>query len=273
MPSDCLEELLTSMDTGTASDGEESSSPDCIESSEFCYGRGTPPRILTVQDRPGNFGNNKSVKRGDKEANQPGDGMTETQPGAAKSGTKRAAEGKKPSPSKLKHAPLTEVDEPETASPPRRRRIQRMTFEERESNFNHGVSFFTRLFNDIDIGILEMDDWELRLTYFSAEAVEELTEATERIIEDCGLKYNPRGDIRRLRAGWRRIIRGGRELGCTKESRRRLVRVWWNLSWGSESQRRGWQEIECGRMEIWEVLRRMEAALLGKKEWSSHQCG
>lgn len=92
---DCGERLLTPMDTETASDGEECPSSGCIGSGEFCYGRGTPPRIQTIQDRPGIFGNNKSVKHGDNDANQAGDGPTETQPGAVKLGTKRAAKGKK----------------------------------------------------------------------------------------------------------------------------------------------------------------------------------
>lgn len=70
-----------------------------------------------------------------------------------------------------------------------------MTFKEREKTSNKGVAFVTRLFNNIDMDILEMNDWELRLICFSAEAVTEIAEATERIVEDCGLDYYLGGDI------------------------------------------------------------------------------
>lgn len=131
--------------------------------------------------------------------------------------------------------------------------------------FDDGASFTTRLLNDIDMDILVLDDWESRLAFLSAEAMGEMRLAAESIVEGRGLEYNPRSDIRMLRSGWQRIVRGGRGLGQRKKVRRRNVRRGRDVGWWKAPRPKGWVEIRRGQAEIRDVVRRMEVVLVGKK--------
>lgn len=151
------------------------------------------------------------------------------------------------------------------APPSHRRKIECMTFKESLRIFNYGASFTTRLLNDIDMDMLVLDDWESRLAFFSTEAVGEMTLASELIVEGRGLEYDPQGDIRALRGGWQRVIRGGRDLGWRKKTRRRNIRRGGDVGWWKVPRPKGWVGIRRGQGEIREAVRRMEAALVGEK--------
>lgn len=105
--------------------------------------------------------------------------------------------------------------------------------------------------------MLALNDWELRLTFFSAETMGEIRLVAERIVERIRLGYNPRIDIRNCVVGGRGSS-AARGAGLAQKVSAEEYPLWGDVGWWKEPRSKGWVGISA-------VVRRMETVLVGKK--------